>query len=116
MTASKDYEKGDQPLHWVLTEVTHIRAAVMLAAFLLSTLLLAVAAQPVSPSLVKLPFAKRVGTGTTNLVKRDQLRIKTLEAKAQGLEDPALISSPATNRLVFYIASVGVGSPATYCK
>ena len=87
----------------------------MLAAFLLSTLLLAVAAQPVSPSLVKLPFAKRISTGT-NLVKRDQLRVKTLEAKAQGLEDPALISSPATNRVVFYIASVGVGNPATYCK
>jgi cathepsin E len=92
----------------------------MVAAFLLTALFLAVAAQPpVSRNLspVKLPFAKRASsTGTTNLVKHDQLRVKTLEAKAQGLEDLAIISSPATNRIIFYIASVGIGSPATYCK
>jgi hypothetical protein len=77
----------------------------MVVASLLFTLLFAAAAQSVSPN-VKLSFAKRVSTGT----------IETLEAKAQGLKDRAVISSPATNRALFYIASVGVGSPASYCK
>lgn len=90
----------------------------MVAAFLLSTLFLAVTAKPVLPnlSLVKLPFAKRASTDITNLVKHDQLRVKTLETKAQGLEDLEVISSPATNGAIFYVASVGVGCPATYCK
>lgn len=98
--------------------VAHIHTAVMVAGFLLSTLFLAVAAQPIWPGLsfAKLPFAKCFSTGTTNLVKHDQLRVKTLVAKAQGLEDPGVINSQATNRAVFYLASVGVGSPATYCK
>ena len=90
----------------------------MVAAFLMSGLFLAVAAKPVSLNLspVTLPFAKRASTRTTHLVKHDQLPVKTLEAKALGLEDLAVISSPATNRVIFYIASVGVGCPATYCK
>lgn len=90
----------------------------MVAAFLLSTLFLAVTAKPVLPnlSLVKLPFAKRASTDITNLVKHDQLRVKTLETKAQGLEDLEVISSPATSGAIFYVASVGVGCPATYCK
>lgn len=89
----------------------------MVAASLLSTLLFAVATQSVSPN-VKLSFTKRFSTGNTNLVEHDQLRVKTLEAtgKAQGLEDLVVISSPATNRALFYIASVGVGSLANYCK
>jgi hypothetical protein len=85
---------------------------VMVAAFLLSTLFLAVDAQPIS-ALVKLSFAKHVCIGTTDLVKDDQLRVKTLEAKARGLE---VISSTAKNRAIFYLVSVGMGSPATYCE
>ena len=91
----------------------------MVAPFLLSSLFLAIdAAHPVSPNLstVKLSFTKCVGTSVINLVKHNQLRVKTLEAKAQDLEDPAVISSLATNRVTSYIASVRVGSPATYCK
>ena len=88
----------------------------MVAASLLSILLaLAVAAKPVerdaSPSLVKLPFAKRVSTGTTNIVSQDVLRLKNIKGgKNQGL------SAPAENKAIEYVASVGVGNPPTYCK
>jgi cathepsin E len=95
----------------------------MVAASFLSTLLLALAVtgQPVKQeeSLVKLPFAKVVSTGLNNIVKQDRLRLSNIRAKAgnvQGLENREVISSPAENIAVLYIASVGVGNPATYCK
>jgi cathepsin E len=112
-------------LKGVLVEATpHIRIAVMVAASFLITLLLALAVtgQPVKQeeSLVKLPFAKVVSTtGLNNIVKQDRLRLSNIRAKAgnvQGLVNRGVISSPADNRAVSYIASVGVGSPATYCK
>lgn len=95
----------------------------MVAAFLLPTLLLAlaVAAQPVEQtapetSLVKLAFKKQVGNGS-NIFKLDRLRTNSMKAgKAQALENRAGISSPAENRAVAYVASVGVGDPPTYCK
>ena len=74
-------------------------------------LLLAVAAHPVERkvSLARSRFVKLV---SHNPLKQDQLRIKT----AKGLSNRAVINSPAENRAISYIASVGVGSPATYCK
>jgi cathepsin E len=95
----------------------------MVAASFVSTLLLALVVTAYSvkqeASLVKLPFAKVVSTGLNNIVKQDRLRLSNIQAKAgnvQGLENREVISSPAENRAVSYIASVGVGSPATYCK
>ena len=99
---------------------THIRVAVMVAASLLSTLLLAlaVAAQPFErqPSLVKTKFFKQVSQGA-NVVKQDQLRVNNIKGgKTQGLKNREVINSPGENRAVTYVASVGVGSPATICK
>jgi cathepsin E len=95
----------------------------MVPATLLTTLLLAlaVAANPVivQRSLITLPFSKQVNlTNIPNLVRRDQARAKALKATGQAkagipLKSDAVISSPATNEAVSYIASVGVGSPAT---
>ena len=92
----------------------------MVAASLLSTLLLAlaIAAKPVeqNASLVKLAFVKRVSTGTTILVKQDRLRVNNIKAgKVQGLENRA-DSAPAENRAISYVASIGVGNPPTDCK
>lgn len=95
----------------------------MIAASLLSTLLLAmaVAAQPVEqrashPSLVKLAFTKRV-TNSGNLVRQDQLRANIIKGgKAQDLKNRGVINSVADNRAITYVASVGVGSPATNCE
>ena len=93
---------------------------------LLTTVLLAlaVAAEPimVKRSSVTLPFAKRINiidASVQNLLQHDQARANALrargEAKAAGLESRQ-VNSEATNAAVSYIASVGVGSPATQCK
>jgi cathepsin E len=110
---------------FLLSGHPHIRVAIMVAASFVSTLLLALAVtgHPVEreASLVKLPFAKVVSTGlkNINIVKQDRLRLSNIRAKAgnfRGLKNREVISSSAENGAVFYIASVGVGSPATYCK
>jgi len=96
---------------------------------LLTTLLLAlsVAANPVlvNRSPVTLPISRRLNltglTGAHNLVRNDQNRAKALRArsaaKAAGvpfkLEGAASINEQVSNQVVTYIASVGVGSPAT---
>jgi cathepsin E len=74
-------------------------------------------------SPITFPVAKRVNlTGIHNLVQHDQTRAKLLKAqgaaKTSGLnvDNDAVISSPAINEGVSYVASVGIGSPATTCK
>ena len=91
---------------------------------LLTTVLLAlaVAAEPimVKKSLVTLPISRRINANNVNILEHDQLRAKALktkgEARAAGLSDRAVISSQAENQAVSYVASIGVGSPATQCK
>ena len=93
---------------------------------LLSTLLLAVlvASNPVvvRDNLVRLSVAKRVNTTSAKDVLRiDQARAAALRARAarkNGIfsifdEDASSIS--VTNQAVDYVASIGVGSPATTC-
>ncbi|KAF8167357.1 aspartic protease [Crassisporium funariophilum] len=91
---------------------------------LLTTLLLAlsVAANPViiQRSPVSLGISRRVNvTSVHNLVRHDQNRAKALKAKgaakAAGLpiQSDAVINEQVDNQAVTYIASVGVGSPAT---
>lgn len=92
---------------------------------LLSILLLALAvtANPivVRDNLVRVPFAKRVNaTNISNLLAHDQARAAALKAhgaaKASGqLSKDAVISIGVQNQAVTYVASVGVGSPATTC-
>jgi cathepsin E len=98
----------------------------MVFATLLTTVLLAlaVAADPiiVKRSLVKLPISRRINVTSVNILQHDQLRAKALRAKGEARiagtlhSDRAVISSQAVNIAVTYIASVGVGSPATQCK
>ncbi|KAG6919008.1 hypothetical protein DXG01_009718 [Tephrocybe rancida] len=97
------------------------------ASSLLTTLVLALAvsANPVviRDSLVKLPLARRLNTTSIhNLIRHDLARAKYLrtrgEAVAKGLEfdaAAAIVNEPVDNQAVSYIASVGVGSPATTC-
>ena len=95
----------------------------MVVASFLSTLFLAlaVAAHPVEQIQQKAPYAhlnfvKRFSTG--NVFNQDTLRAKSLknQGKVRGVENRDVINSPAENRAVSYVASVGVGSPATDCK
>ena len=94
---------------------------------LLSTLLLAiaVAGNPVvvRDNLIRLPFAKQVNvTSFGDILKQDQARAAALrtfgQARASGktLEKDAVINEPVQNQAVTYVASVGVGSPATTCN
>lgn len=95
------------------------------AASLLSTLLLAlvVSANPivVRDNLIRVPFAKKVNVTTEgHILKNDQARAAALRAHAIGrasgeLTKDAVISIPVQNQAVTYVASVGVGSPATTC-
>jgi cathepsin E len=105
----------------------------MVFATLLTTVLLALTVQdqvaadpiPVKRSLVTLPISRRINLNGINVLENDQLRAKALKAKGElearaagtPLTDRASeISSHAENRGVAYIASIGVGSPATQCK
>ena len=93
----------------------------MVAVSFLSSLflVLAVAAHPLDQkaSHAQLRFTKRVSADLSNLVKQDLLRVNNIKAaKAQSIENRDVINSPADNRAVTYVASVGVGSPATNCK
>ncbi|KAG6871372.1 hypothetical protein C0995_005347, partial [Termitomyces sp. Mi166 len=92
------------------------------ASSLLATLLLALAvsANPlvVRDSPVKLPLARRLNvTSVHNLVRHDLARAKHLrtrgEALSKGFSQDAVINESVDNQAVSYIASIGVGSPAT---
>ena len=96
----------------------------MVFASLMTTVLLAlaVAAEPImiKKSLVTLPFSRRinVNSNTRNILQHDQLRAKALKAKGEGKAAGVIrqISTQVENEAVSYIASIGVGSPATTCK
>ena len=104
----------------------------MLPATLLPSLLLAlaVAANPVvvQRSLVTLPMSRRFNFTNFNLLQHDQSRANALKAKGEAratgvsqlASDIAAViradSEPLDNHAVSYIASVGVGSPPTFCK
>jgi len=89
-------------------------------------LALSVAASPVVQvrnSPITLPLSRRVNTTSThNLLQHDLNRVKALKARSKlihggelTVEEAAVVNQPVDNQLVSYIASVGVGSPATIC-
>lgn len=74
----------------------------------------------VRESSVTLPFAKVVNvTSPAHLIRHGQARARFLRDKAQakqhGLSSDAVVSAPAENEAVSYVANVAVGSPATTC-
>jgi cathepsin E len=100
----------------------------MFPASLLTTLTLllalAVSANPVviRNSPITLPISRRVNTTSIhNLLRHDLSRAKALrargEARAAGtFHVDAVINESVDNQAVTYVASVGVGSPASTCK
>jgi hypothetical protein len=120
------YFKGykDSTSYWDWSSPT--RTTAMVFATLLTTVLLAlaVAADPifVKKSLVTLPISRRINVTTLSVLEHDQLRAAALratgEARAAGTlsKRSSVISSTAENQAVSYVASIGVGSPATQCK
>ncbi|KAF9469814.1 aspartic peptidase A1 [Collybia nuda] len=95
----------------------------MFPASLLTTLLLALAVSGnpvvVRNSPVTLPLSRRVNTTSVhNLLRHDLSRAKALRARAEAkiagqFHVDAVINEQVDNQAVTYIASVGVGSPAT---
>lgn len=90
----------------------------MLATSFLSTLFLALAAtaHPVerADSFPQLSFTKSISDQVFNIVEQDLLRAGFF----QGINFANIfgVNSPALNKAVTYVASVGVGSPPTNCK
>lgn len=90
----------------------------MVVVSFLSTIFLALAvtAHPVErgESLPHLRFTKHIIDGVFNIIDQDLLRAKYFkEFDIFGFYGS---DSPAVNKAVSYIASVGVGFPPTYCK
>jgi hypothetical protein len=89
------------------------------AVSLLTTLLLAlsIAASPVEihDSPITLSIARSLNTsgGTINLLQHDQSRAAALKAVGKDTLGRRTGSIPVTNVAVCYIASVGIGNPAT---
>ena len=77
---------------------------------------LAVAAHPVerSGSLPTLSFTRHIIDEVFNIVEQDLLRASFI--KGIDIFHIFGISTPAVNKAVTYVASVGVGDPPTYCK
>ena len=95
---------------------------------ILTALLLAltVAASPVVQvydSPIRLSFSRRFNTTSArNLLQNDRKRVTALKARAKAIlgdeltvEEAAIANQPVEDQVVKYIASVGVGSPATTC-
>ena len=68
-------------------------------------------------------ISRRINVTGVNILEHDQLRAKALRAKGEARasgnplsERASVISSQAENQAVSYVASIGVGSPATQCK
>ena len=75
----------------------------------------AVAANPivVRDGLISLPFARYVNaSGAQDLVRRDQERARRIQKPDNSEMSPGI---DVTNTGIYYVASVGVGIPATYC-
>ncbi|KZP14843.1 aspartic peptidase A1 [Athelia psychrophila] len=88
----------------------------LLALLTLAVSFAGVSAGPVltSSKLATLPFKRSLNLSSfLDIVKADQARAKALKSTSGGANKRAVISSPATNTGIQYIASVGVGSPAT---
>ncbi|KAJ3555653.1 hypothetical protein NM688_g2457 [Phlebia brevispora] len=78
---------------------------------------LAASATPIVPrqSPITLPFKKVINTaGTTNVTAADQARIKALKAATPGSQQQSPVNVPITEQLMFYSASVGIGTPPNY--
>ncbi|KAF8877827.1 aspartic peptidase A1 [Gymnopilus junonius] len=94
----------------------------MIFLYLLLAFSTSVFANPVlvTRSPITLPLSRIVNfTSAHNLVQHDRARARMLKAKgeSQGTARRAIFNThePITNQAVAYVASVGVGSPATTC-
>ncbi|KAJ7446655.1 aspartic peptidase A1 [Mycena galericulata] len=90
----------------------------MLALTLLPAILLAlrVAAGPVlvEDSFVSLPISRRFNfTGSATIAQQDLARVQAIKSRKSGVASRQAISEPVKNSFVCYVASVGVGIPAT---
>ena len=87
-----------------------------------ATLLLAwaVSASPVitvNDAYITLPISRRLNlANVVNLYQHDLARANALNGRQTGRVAYKLASTPAEDKAVSYIASVGIGSPATQCK
>lgn len=89
-----------------------------LAPFVLLANAVTVAANPivVRDGLISLPFARYVNaSGARDLVRRDQERARGFQKPRSTLASEMFPGIDVTNTGIYYVASVGVGIPTTYC-
>ncbi len=83
---------------------------------LLLTLTIAANGAAVHKAPAKLSVARHFNTtGTQHVLQHDQARARHLKARVAGESFASVVNEPVTNQAVIYTASVGVGSPATFC-
>jgi hypothetical protein len=78
-----------------------------------------IAAAVEKDSLSKLTLTRHINlnpTATYNPVKRDRQRAEGLNGGTCRQDCGDGINTPADNKAIFYMASIGVGNPATNCK
>jgi cathepsin E len=80
----------------------------------------AIAANPliVRDSLVSLPLARYINASGAigDLVRRDRERAKSFMKPSNTLTSELTSNVEVTNAVNFYTASIGVGTPSTYCE
>jgi hypothetical protein len=91
------------------------------ALLLASVLAHHVTATTLATSHFSLSFATKFNlTGTARIVEADLARISTMRSHGESLVEPGKLrraqSLAVTNNGITYVASVGVGDPATYCE
>jgi cathepsin E len=72
----------------------------------------------VHKSLVSLRLAKNLNSsyGVSGLVERDRARASIFLEQSSTSAPESISSVEVTNAANFYLASVGVGAPPTYCR
>ena len=82
-------------------------------------LVVSIAADPivVRKAPVSLPFARRLNiTGTHDLIRKDQARARNMFAASKAKRSGSPVNVGIINVGVVYVASVGIGSPPTFCE
>jgi hypothetical protein len=68
-------------------------------------------------SPISMPFTRYIGASdASDLVRRDRERARTLLNRGSILTTEMDPDVGVTNAGIYYVASVGVGNPATYCR
>jgi hypothetical protein len=95
-------------------------ASSLLAPLAVLVQLSAVAGGPIliRDSLISVPITKNIyrnDNGTVDIVQADQARLMNFASSQSTLDATPDLNLPLSNTNFVYIASIGIGTPPTYC-